>query len=76
MVITSDNLKHNLGLSMKFEAKSLKVVDYSRKEGRHWEFSDKAIQLLQEYQTAFPDIFNCLDIGGDGVSFRMTSTFC
>lgn len=50
MVITSDNQKTNLGLSLKFEAKSLKVVDYSRKEGRHWEFSEKAVELIKEYK--------------------------
>ncbi|KIK52419.1 hypothetical protein GYMLUDRAFT_180127 [Collybiopsis luxurians FD-317 M1] len=61
MLITSDNQKHNLGLSMKFEAKSLKVVGYSRKDGRHWEFSEKAIQLIKDYMAAFPDIFRCLD---------------
>ena len=50
MVLTSDGQKHNLGLSIKFDAKSMKVIDYSRKEGRHWEFSDKAIELLREYK--------------------------
>lgn len=55
MVITSDNQKTNLGLSLKFEAKALKVIDYSRKEGRHWEFSEKAIDLIREYKV-------CIDI--------------
>ena len=50
MVLTSDSSKDNLGLSLKFEAKSLKVVDYSRKEGRHWEFSEKTINLIREYK--------------------------
>lgn len=50
MVITSDGQKTNLGLSLKFEAKALKVVDYSQKDGRHWEFSEKAISLIQEYR--------------------------
>jgi 5'-3' exoribonuclease 1 len=50
MVIMSDNSKINLGLSLKFEAKALKVIDYSRKEGRYWEFSEKAIELIQEYK--------------------------
>lgn len=54
MVITSDNQKTNVGLSLKFEAKALKVVDYSRKEGRSWEFSDKAIDLLLEYKVCSP----------------------
>ncbi|KAJ7608732.1 exonuclease II [Roridomyces roridus] len=50
MVLTSDNQKNNLGLSLKFEAKGLKVIDYSRKEQRHWEFSEKAVDLLMEYK--------------------------
>ncbi|KAJ3715996.1 exonuclease II [Lentinula raphanica] len=67
LIITSDNMKHNIGLSLKFEAKSLKVIDYSRKEGRHWEFSEKAIRLIKDYQEAFPDVFRCLDINVDGM---------
>ena len=53
MVITSDHQKTNLGLSLKFEAKSLKVIDYSRKEGRYWEYSEKAVDLLREYKASF-----------------------
>ena len=37
-------------LSWKFEAKALKVIEYSRKDSRVWEFSDKAIQLIEEYK--------------------------
>ena len=50
MVLTSDSQKINLGLSLKFEAKGQKVLDYSRKDGRYWEFSDKALELLKEYK--------------------------
>lgn len=53
MVLTTDGQKVNLGLSLKFEAKSMKVLDYSRKDGRHWEFSDKAVELLREYRVCF-----------------------
>jgi 5'-3' exoribonuclease 1 len=52
MVITSDNQKTNLGLSLKFEAKSLKVIDYSKKEGRNWQYSEKAVDLLIEYKAS------------------------
>lgn len=52
MVLTSDNQKHNLGLSIKFDAKSLKVINYSRKNERFWEFSDKAVELLSEYRVS------------------------
>ncbi|TFK36739.1 hypothetical protein BDQ12DRAFT_239185 [Crucibulum laeve] len=68
MVITSDNQKTNLGLSLKFEAKALKVVDYSQKEGRHWEFSDKAVELFREYKEKFPDVFRMLDGTGDAMA--------
>ncbi|KAG6331105.1 hypothetical protein ID866_7983 [Astraeus odoratus] len=68
MVLTSDSSKNNLGLSLKFEAKSLKVIDYSRKNGRHWEFSEKAIQLLQEYKAKFPEVFRILDDDGDDMA--------
>ena len=50
MVLTSDSSKNNLGLSLKFEAKSLKVIDYSRKEGRYWEFSERTVDLIREYK--------------------------
>jgi hypothetical protein len=50
MVLTSGNEKVNLGLSLKFEAKALKVVGYSRKNGQYWEFSQKTVDLLKEYK--------------------------
>ncbi|KAF8195285.1 XRN 5'-3' exonuclease N-terminus-domain-containing protein [Mycena galopus ATCC 62051] len=68
LVITSDNQKTNLGLSLKFEAKALKVIDYSRKDQRHWEFSEKAVELIREYKANFPDIFMCLDNSGDAMA--------
>ncbi|KAJ7193895.1 hypothetical protein GGX14DRAFT_405055 [Mycena pura] len=36
LVITADNQKTNLGLSLKFDAKALKVIDYSQKDQRQW----------------------------------------
>jgi hypothetical protein len=50
MVLTTEGHKTNLGLSLKFEAKALKVIDFSRKNGRHWEFSEKAVDLIAEYK--------------------------
>ncbi|TRM64823.1 exonuclease II [Schizophyllum amplum] len=68
MVVTSDGSKTNLGLSLKFEAKGMKVVDYSRKSGRNWEFSEKAIDLLREYKQTYPDVFRALDQDGDAMA--------
>lgn len=33
MVITSNERENNVGLSLEFDAKALKVIDYLRKEG-------------------------------------------
>ncbi|KAF8123400.1 exonuclease II [Boletus edulis] len=74
MVLTADSSKNNLGLSLKFEAKSLKVIDYSRKDGRHWEFSEKTNDLIREYKEKFPEVFQVLDQNGDDMT-RATEIF-
>ena len=70
MVLTTDGRKHNLGLSIKYEAKGLKVIGYTRKNGRNWEYSEKAISLLEDYRTAFPEVMKVLNIRGDGRNKR------
>ncbi|KAL8679306.1 MAG: hypothetical protein Q9186_004399 [Xanthomendoza sp. 1 TL-2023] len=50
-----DDQRVNVGLNLKFEAKGLKVLGYSRKGSNGWEFSQKAIQLLQQYMVKFPE---------------------
>lgn len=52
-----DDQRVNLGLNLKFEAKKLKVLGYSRRSDNGWEFSEKAIQLLREYMDKFPEFF-------------------
>lgn len=54
MVGTADGKKHNIGLSLKFEGKGLKVLGYSRKLERGWEFSDVAMRLIEEYKVSTP----------------------
>jgi hypothetical protein len=49
MALLADGSKVNLGLSIKFEAKSLKVLNWSRKE-RGWEFSAQALDLIGSYK--------------------------
>ncbi|KAF8318373.1 hypothetical protein DL93DRAFT_2054516 [Clavulina sp. PMI_390] len=61
MVLGTDGTKTNLGLGIKFEAKGLKVMDYSKKEGRSWEFSDKTVELVRDYRNKYPSLFACLD---------------
>jgi 5'-3' exoribonuclease 1 len=50
MVLVADEQKVNLGLSIKFEAKGMKVVNYSSKSGHVWQFSDLAVDLIREYK--------------------------
>lgn len=56
-VTNSAGLKLNLGLNLKFEARKLKVLGYSRKSNSGWEFSALAVKLIADYMVAFPDFF-------------------
>lgn len=53
--VTIDGQRVNLGLNLKFEARKLKVLGYSRRGQTGWEFSQKAIDLIQQYMINFPD---------------------
>ncbi|KAI9319772.1 XRN 5'-3' exonuclease N-terminus-domain-containing protein [Dichotomocladium elegans] len=51
----------NLGLNLKFEGKQQKVLGYSRKNPNgQWEYSDKAIDLVDQYIKAFPKFIDLL----------------
>ncbi|EAQ86489.1 hypothetical protein CHGG_07742 [Chaetomium globosum CBS 148.51] len=54
---TVGDLRVNLGLNLKFEARKQKVLGYSRKSQTGWEFSPAAVHLILEYMTKFPDFF-------------------
>lgn len=51
----------NLGLSLKFEARRQKVLGYSRRVPEGWQFSDKALALVKEYKTKFPEFIGALN---------------
>lgn len=50
----------NVGLDIKFDARRLKVLGYTRKNSRFWEYSPLAVQLIRDYRTKFPSLFNNL----------------
>lgn len=56
-----DETRYNLGLGLKFDAKGKKVLGYSRKGLKGWEFSSKAIDLIAKYVRQFPDFFQNLN---------------
>ncbi|BEJ17836.1 hypothetical protein CspHIS471_0701040 [Cutaneotrichosporon sp. HIS471] len=59
--------KFNIGLQLKFESKGMKVLGYSRKVDRGWEFSAKAAQLIYSYKQAFPEPFRHFDQRGHDI---------
>lgn len=58
MVQLDDGSKTNIGLSLKFESKGLKVLGYSKRNDRGWEFSETTARALEKYKAAFPEAFN------------------
>lgn len=71
MVLVADGQKVNLGLSIKFEGKSMKVLNYSNK-GHVWEFSNLAIDLIRSYKERYPEVFRILDSVGDDMAKAST----
>ncbi|PNS16481.1 5'-3' exoribonuclease 1 [Sphaceloma murrayae] len=68
--VMSSGLQLNLGLNLKFEAKKQKVLGYSRKGERGWEYSQKAIELIAEYMTTFPDFIATILRNPEGDGFQ------
>lgn len=66
MVQLNDGSKTNIGLSLKFESKGLKVLGYSRRNDRGWEFSEVTARTLEKYKQAFPEPFHYFDTRGGG----------
>ena len=60
-VVVEGTTRLNLGLSLKFEARRQKVLGYSRKVAEGWQFSNKALALIREYKTKFPEFIKALD---------------
>lgn len=60
MVKDKGGNKVNIGLDLKFDVRRLKVLGYSRKNQKFWEYSHLAIDLIKEYRTKFPKTFGQL----------------
>lgn len=74
-MINSRGLKVNVGLNLKFEAKKLKVLGYSRKGESGWEYSPKAVQLITSYMSAFPRFIAGLKANPQGDQYCDTDFF-
>ncbi|KAI1432663.1 exoribonuclease 1 [Xylaria sp. CBS 124048] len=71
-VKTVGDIKVNLGLNLKFEARKQKVLGYTRKSNSGWEFSPATVVLLADYMTQFPDFFAAILRNPSGSEFRDT----
>ncbi|KAJ1736030.1 exonuclease II Exo2, partial [Coemansia sp. Benny D160-2] len=58
---SGDAVRIQIGLALKFEARRLKVLGYTRRGPNGWQFSAKAIALISQYRDAFPDLFARLE---------------
>lgn len=65
----------NLGLNLKFEAKKLKVLGYSRRKDSGWEFSQKAIELIKQYMLSFPDFIAGIQRNPQGKDYDATDFY-
>lgn len=65
----------NLGLNLKFEAKKLKVLGYSRRSQNGWEFSQKAVELIQEYMIKFPEFIAAIQRNPQGKDYDATDFY-
>lgn len=73
--VQSSGLRLNLGLNLKFDSKKLKVLGYSRKSERGWEYSPKAISLLTEYMTRFPEFIARIEANPTGDEWADTTFY-
>lgn len=73
--VNSSGLQLNLGLNLKFEAKKMKVLGYSRRSERGWEYSPKAQELIASYMTAFPEFVARIQANPSGDIFNDTDFY-
>ncbi|KAJ5104630.1 hypothetical protein NUU61_001977 [Penicillium alfredii] len=65
----------NLGLNLKFEARKQKVLGYSRRGDSGWEFSQKAMDLIQQYMINFPEFIAGIQRNPQGDRYRPTDFY-
>ncbi|KAI9933239.1 hypothetical protein AWENTII_002731 [Aspergillus wentii] len=65
----------NLGLNLKFEARKQKVLGYSRRGDSGWEFSQKAVDLIQQYMINFPEFIAGIQRNPQGDRYRPTDFY-
>lgn len=70
-----DETRYNLGLCLKFESKGKKVLGYSRKGIKGWEFSSKGRDLISSYVRQFPQFFQKLNRNNKNDIYEVSDLF-
>lgn len=70
-----DGQRMNVGLNFKFEARKQKVLGYSRRSESGWEFSQKAVDLIQQYMIKFPDFIAGIQRNPQGDKYLPTDFY-
>ncbi|XP_032684890.1 5'-3' exoribonuclease 1 isoform X3 [Odontomachus brunneus] len=70
-----DLTKHNIGLNLKFNKKNEEVPGYTKKENNQWLYSLKAIELIRNYMTKCPNLFERLTINVTNDIFQEEELF-
>lgn len=65
----------NIGLDMKFDSRRLKVLGYTRKSVKFWEYSPLAIQLIKDYEAKFPKFYRALLTSKDNRDMPLVTDF-
>ncbi|XP_076300031.1 5'-3' exoribonuclease pacman isoform X2 [Lasioglossum baleicum] len=58
--MSQKEIKHNIGLNLKFNKKNEEIVGYTRKLNGQWLYSTKVVKLTRDYMTKYPDLFERL----------------
>ncbi|XP_008211726.2 5'-3' exoribonuclease 1 [Nasonia vitripennis] len=66
---------HDIGLRIKFPKQQKELFGYSHKKDTFWYYSQKAVQLLQNYTEKFPDLFVNLNKNVTSSTFTVSELF-
>jgi len=50
----------NIGLGLKMHTQNKEIPGYVRRCNGDWTYSQRAVDLIREYMSAFPEVFNYL----------------
>lgn len=75
LLVMFNEQRVNIGLNLKFEARGQKVLGYSRKGDGGWEYSQRAVDLIQEYRERFPEVAQALSTRRGGEFFFLALSF-